>query len=384
MRPSGSTLREVVDPRWPADRSIVLRYRRALSVHEAVPEGLTAWLERTSLREGARVVELLRHRDAVVHLLDETSLMQTGSLKAIDGCVTIAHCKQAGWDAVVFESGGNTGSALTVYAAHAGLETHCFVPADNLALLDRATFAAPRAHLIAVEDAAAVKAAAAAFAQARGLPHVPRREWRHEASRIRGCFILEHMQAHGRYDWIVQSVSAAFGPLGIYATLDALGDGRVAPRFLGVQQAENCPLYRAWKSLPAVAEAVPHSTRHLLTRVMYDGTPLTYGTYDEVRSLLTAVRGDVVTIDRAAFAAFLAAPERGGAALRALGRHGIDLRLPLADPTGLMALAGTLQAIDDGTIAAGSTVLCCLTSGAARPDGAATPERRLHGMADRA
>jgi len=42
--------------------------------------------------------------------------------------------------------------------------------------------------------------------------------------------------------------------------------------------------------------------------------------------------------------------------------------------TGLVALVGTLKAIDAGVIAAGSHVLCSLTSGVSGADGRARPE----------
>jgi len=38
---------------------------------------------------------------------------------------------------VVFESGGNTGAALTEYGQKAGLETFLFIPEENVSLLDQ-------------------------------------------------------------------------------------------------------------------------------------------------------------------------------------------------------------------------------------------------------
>jgi hypothetical protein len=40
----------------------------------------------------------------------------------------------------------------------------------------------------------------------------------------------------------------------------------------------------------------------------------------------------------------------------------------------LISLAGTLKAIDNGYLAAGSRVLCCITSGMTEADGRAEPE----------
>ena len=58
-------------------------------------------------------------------------------LKSTDGCITIAKCKSKGYERIVFESGANTGTALTEYGVHAGLETYFFLPEENLLLLRR-------------------------------------------------------------------------------------------------------------------------------------------------------------------------------------------------------------------------------------------------------
>ena len=49
---------------------------------------------------------------------------------------------------------------------------------------------------------------------------------------------------------------------------------------------------------------------------------------------------------------------------------------------GLIALAGTMMAIDEGKISEGSKVLCALTSGISEADGKAEPEMRITTLAD--
>jgi hypothetical protein len=46
----------------------------------------------------------------------------------------------------------------------------------------------------------------------------------------------------------------------------------------------------------------------------------------------------------------------------------------VVEKTGLIALAGTVKGIANGTIARGSKVLCCLTSGTRAGDGKARPD----------
>ena len=381
---------QAIDRDCAATDSVVLRYRKACRVAAAMDADadprFDALLAETSIREGLRVVPLFRFRGVEVDILDATSRMHTRTLKSIDGCVTTAHCRQRGLERIVFESGGNTGSALTVYGGRAGLETFLFVPTDNLPLLHSPAFAHERAHVIAVDDPRHVKPAARAFAAQHGIARVPQLEWRYQASAFVGCFVLEHLLAGGGYDHIVQAISAAFAPIGIYRALEPCREllGGL-PRFLGVQQAANCPMVRAWRAAEALSVPELTSTAGLLAKVMYDGEPRTYGTADELRRILVATGGDLLTLDHAEFDEWLAVDVDGRPPLEHLtgrdvivGQRGGEI----VEKTGLMALAATLREIVAGRIAAGGRVLVCLTGGTALPDGLVQPDHHVHGGAD--
>jgi hypothetical protein len=381
-----SQVADWIDRDVPATRSIVLRYRHAFVFGEpSVDRQFKDLLAAASIREGARIVPLVRYKGVDIWLMDETSLMHTRTLKSIDGCVTTARCKLGGVDSVVLETGGNTGSALTAYGTRCGLDTYCFVPAENLSLLDSKAFASPRAHLVAVEDPGSVKPAARAFGEMHGLTHIPKVAWRYDASRFRGMLILEHGLEDGRFDWIAQSISAAFGPIGIYWTLRHFGSkaGRL-PRFLGVQQRVNCPMYRSWTGRRQTLRATTlTSTSGLLARTMYDVKPHTYGTYRELLGLLGDTKGELLTIDHAEFDQFLTTDLGGQSVRELLAALGIDIGQSVVEKTGLMALAGTLKLIDAGGVPRGKRILCCLTSGIPTGDGRATPEfiiRNLHSV----
>jgi|GEM_PF-4640591 len=78
----------------PAETSVVRRYPDS---HAAMLQGkdntsLLDWLRKTSLRGGVRTFPLLKHNDVEIHILDETSLMHTGTFKSIDGCLASARC----------------------------------------------------------------------------------------------------------------------------------------------------------------------------------------------------------------------------------------------------------------------------------------------------
>jgi threonine synthase len=387
MSASSQSFERAIDTRYDASASVVLRYRNALPLEDSISDSgrFRELLQRASIAEGVRVFPLLAYRGVQVDLLDESSLMHTRTLKSVDGCVTAAHCLSEQLERVVFESGGNTGAALAAYAQRLGIESFCVFPEENLSLLDSRFFGVERTHLIAVENPGLVREAAERFEKLCGVPRVPKVAWRIAASEFIGCFILEQLIGGGDYDHLVQSISAGFGPIGIYRTLERHRDGfKKLPRFIGVQQAPNSAMVQAWRAgSPDVAPARFRSTSDLLSRVMYDATPQRYGTFDALRKLLEVSGGHLTTVDHAEFNRYLSANGAYGDPLRILAGNGVEITQldgEIVEKTGLMALAGTLKQIDAGAIPAGSRVLCCLTGGTANPDGRAVPEIRIRDL----
>ncbi len=384
-----AALERCIDRSRGPDESIVCRYRNALRLDDR--DGRDLALKRlipeTSIREGARIVSLPAYRGVALHVLDETCWMATGSLKSIDGCLTASLCRADGIARIAFESGGNTGSALTRYGRNAGLETFFFCPCDNIDLLDGGLFDGPRAHLVGVENRARVKELAALFARTAGIRQFPEKSWRYAAGMFRGLFLAEHLPAAGPFGWISQAISAAFGPIGIYGVLDAFREEVGAlPRFLGIQQEANCPMFRAWN--PEGARRLgPAGGRggELLAKIMYDESPDTHRTWRDLRRLLLRTRGDLLTVNGAEFESRLAPPAEYGPLPDRLRSRGIAIATrsgQVVEKTGLLALAGTLKAIDEGIIRAGESVLCCLTGGAGEADGRARPELVIRDAGD--
>jgi hypothetical protein len=386
MSNSGAFLDAFIDPHCEAATSVVRRYRHAFRF-EATDRDDAAFkdlLLKTSLQEGARIFSLMSYKGVEIYVLDETSLMHTRTLKSIDGCVTIARCLQQGYTQAVFESGGNTGNALTAYGVRAGIETYLFIPEENVHLLNSRLFESPRAHLVSVADPGLVKSAAQLFEQAKGYAHIPKTPWRIEASRFRGLAIVEFMARQRKFDWLAQTISAGFGPIGIYWALRKFAKelGSV-PRFFGIQQAANCPLYRAWTTREQTVPPTPiDSTEKLLTKVMYDANPQTYGTCQALIDIVDSTQGALTTLAHAEFDDFLKAGFAGRGILDLLRDQGVAFPGEVVERTGLMALAGTLKAIDLGMIAKGATVLACLTSGMTDADGKAKPEYRVTNLAN--
>jgi threonine synthase len=381
-------LDKAIDPEYQTETSIVLRYRNAFQFGMTAEEDseYKKWLQRTSIREGARIFPLLTYQGVDIFILDETSCMHTKTLKSIDGCITTARCKLNGYERVVFESGGNTGTALSRYGTRAGLETFMLIPEENLSLLNSQIFGSKKAHLFSVGNPNLVKPAARLLGTQNGLRHIPEKKWRYEASMFRGVFLLEYLLKEKRFDWLSQTISAAFGPIGIYRVLNHFSQeiGNL-PRFLGIQQGANCPMFKAWKSKESIGPGEITSTSPLLSKVMYDIKPQTYGTYEDLRNILIATGGDLTTVNYQEFNDFLEMSFDGKNILERLKEHGIEITLKggeVIEKTGLISLAGASKEIARGTIARGSKILCALTSGISEADGKAEPELRLSALGE--
>jgi flavin reductase (DIM6/NTAB) family NADH-FMN oxidoreductase RutF/threonine synthase len=365
------------DPDYSAESSTPLRYwSGALSSH-LTREDLSA----TTQTEGMRILELGEYRDVRLFLLDETTRMKSGTYKSLDGCVTTAFCRKLGFTRVTFSSGANAGCALTHYGSRAGLETFFFCPAATLFKLNGKLFESPRTHLIAVEGSdRRVKEACRLFSELQDVPLIPKLEWRLAASGVRGFFIAEKMMErnHG-FHWLAQAICAGFGPIGLYTALQSLSANQVIarnwiPRFLGVQQEGLSPIADAWsEKLPELQQAARY-TNATIEPSLYNTHPSQ--TYPMLYNVLSNVGGDVMALSKSDFKSyvpdFLNLLGKTDIILTTVSKNGSSEYLENA---GLMAGAGALQAIAQGRIEAGSSVLCSLTGGSMPlPDKKAVPE----------
>ncbi len=359
-----------VDERYSAERSIVLRY-----APELFPDVDVA---ATSRQEGARILDLGEWRGVRLKLLDESSFMASGTYKSLDGCLSTALCQKEGIRRAVFSSGANAGSALSLYGATTGLESYFFCPANNLNKLDGAHFERPTAHLIAVEGSdRRVKQAAKLMAERLGAPVIPKMEWRMLSAGCRGLFLAEQILQHRqRFDWLVQSVCAGYGPLGIYNVFARLGlDKTAVPKFLAVQQGGLCPIVNAWEQHRDTLLPLTDTDWHEkpIEPALYNVHPDL--TYPELYRMLQTWGGGALAVNQSEFERF--APEFLGR-VEGAGVTLTRVNGQVAERAGLMAGAGALKAIAEGRIPQGATVLCALTGGAGGlPSKPAVPERRI-------
>jgi hypothetical protein len=343
-----------------AAQSVLLRYHGH--------NGLTldaSEIAAATIREEISVVQLMDYRGVPIYMLDETSGMASHTFESLVAAVTVAHCMKLGYRHICFSSGGNLGEALTLYARQAGIKTFSFNPQVNVSALDGRIFSKGLGHwLIGVRDAQKNREIALDFSHRaqKALGHdpmVPDFSWRSEALSVRGLFLLDYMLENNlEFEAITQTISAGFGPLAIYDTLfeaELAGQLKHVPRFIGVQQEANCFMYQKWK------KTVFPLTSELIVPTLFDHNPdHSFGTFPAFQRMLEESHGDMVTINWREFERYITPKTMGY--IREQGLFHTIRDGQYVARSGLMALAGTLKAIDQGLIRQGP-VLHCMCDG---------------------
>ena len=340
--------------------SIVIKYGKYNTL------GLTEEdIKNVSIREGERTFHLMNYKNCQIYILDETSLMASNTIKSIDGCISVAlfkrlQRKEKNRIIPIYCSGANTGNSLGRYFSNIGVESIFILPADNLDLVDLNSY--EKVKIITIKNPNKIKKFLKLFLdhyneknKDKVVMEFPNLDIRLNSSRFRGYYIKEILNKIN-FNWLVQTVSAGFGPLGIYKVLEDLEN---IPKFLAVQQQTNPYVY--YKIKGSKQEIKFDSTKDLLARVMYDSNPSTYSTVNNLIELIKK-RGGIVILAKEEFDYYL----NKFSLLGELRKNGVDISLnqdnDIKDKIGLMALIGALKAIDNGIIN-NEKGLICLTSG---------------------
>lgn len=353
-------LQSIVDPKYSAEQSILLRYQKS-GIGNVDEDAVKA----VSLKEGARILHVLDYKGVPVHVLDETTLTETNTFEAYVAAVTIAHCRQQNHRKIMFSSGGNLGSALAAYAHQAGIEAYSFHPSDNIPFLNGEILNQQGIHAVGVREAQKTREMVLKFRErmigALGYdPLVPSIEERLEAFQYRGFFVSEHMlQRQMQFESVAQTVSAGFGPLGMYRTLSDLVRRNILqalPKFLGIQQEANCYMFERWRGQKVAGDI------SLLAPTLFDKNPdKTFGTYAQMADLIRNTQGLFLTINHRAFERYISPDVRCALAMQGI-QHATSSEGQILAKSGLLGFAGTLKAIDEGFVQQGPS-LVCMTDG---------------------
>ncbi|MER7847334.1 pyridoxal-phosphate dependent enzyme [Kitasatospora sp. NPDC096077] len=332
-----------------------------------------ALLRRAALREGGRIVQLPPQREVLIDVLDLSTTNTTGTFKAWLVCLAVAQCLRREQPLVLAQSSGNTANALAAYAVHTGLRAVLLHPPASRRRIapDLADSGAVRFVEVDAPEQR-IKAVLAECTAALHLPAAPTPADQDEANKLRAFLLRDAGRELGRrWDWHVQALSSGYGPIGYYQGLRELrrepGGAVALPRFLGVQQEAVAPFVHALGLDDDRAARAPEDHGRAPEPELLEPTlfrrSLTEELVARMRRLCAESRG---TVRALANSRYLQLEPRAVTLLR-------DAGVPVApgadgvphERAGLYALAGALDAIEQGLIRPGERVLAVYTGGAA-------------------
>lgn len=339
------------------ESSVVLRY--AAHVRDLSPSVIAS----CSIAEGARIVELPGYRDVAIDVLDLSTLSATGTFKDWVACLTVAACQQREVPLFFSESSGNTGNALSMYAAQAGVRCVILYPAACRGKIRDYPATLPNVRLIEVSaPEAVIKSRLAEISGRAGIPWLPVMDGQLESNKLRAYFLRDAARELGReWEWHAQALSSGYGVFGFYRGVAEIQaqhglDEMRPPRLFGVQQEAVSPYARALAGLPATGGGA------MVEPTLFRAAP-PEAFVREIRRICAQTAGTVLGMTNGEFFAC----EPAAIALLEAGGVGVEMDPRTGSPrerAGLYALTGVMHAVDHGTIEPGSRVLVVFTGGA--------------------
>lgn len=329
-------------------------------------------LAAASIREVGRVLPLAVVDGVHLDLLDLSSGSTTWTFKDWLACVAVARAWQRGDDVVAFQSSGNTGTALSVYAARLGILPVFLYPQGSRYKLDARLLDRTEALLIEVgRSEPEIKRLLGVLGQALNIPLTPDLETQLEANKLRAYLLLEHWRRTGVWHhWHAQALSSAFGPLGLFRGIQELQpvlerDGLLPPRLYGVQQEAVCPFALRFQGSPARRPAAGRAAVVEPTLFRTRPGPDLLRRMDR---LMATCQGSITALPNADYERLR--PAAMGLLQEAGLTFGLSIRegrrVP-AEQAGILALCGVLAGIEKRVFHRGERVLVAITGGC-RPD----------------
>jgi threonine synthase len=320
-----------------ADRQSLWRYGRALPFREpgtverllGLGEGLTSIVEEDI--DGTAVHVKLEYASP------------TGSFKDRGAVTLVAAAVAVGATEIVVDSSGNAGTAISAYAARAGLRCSVFVPGGTSPKKLR-QMGAHGAEVVEVpasrEDTAAAAIKAVTDRAAFYASHVYS-PFFFEGTKTYGLEVWEQL---GTPDWLVLPVGNGTLVLGValaYRELLAAGLAARLPRLLLVQAERSAPIADAFTT--GSDHVAPVSNDGTIAEGIAIGAP---ARGDQLLEIVRAHGGTVVAVSEEAIA---------NAAWRLAGR-GLYV-----EPTAAAPLAGLLDALAGGVVERAASVVVPLS-----------------------
>ena len=368
----------------PAGKPLLVRYdleaardgmsRAALAGR---PADMWRWHEILPVRDAADIVSLGESETPLIGLprlaaragadsgaliVKDEGRLPTGSFKARGLCLAVNLAKLHGVSAMAIPTNGNAGAAMAAYCVRAGIEAHCFCPADTpRANLDEIALLGARLEVVdgRIDDCG--KLVAAGEREGRWFNCATLREpYRIEGKKTMGLELAEQL-GWELPDAIFYPTGGGTGLIGMwkaFAEMEALGwIGSRRPRMYAVQSEGCAPMVRAFE------EGAAHAARWENAKTVAHGinVPQALGDFLILRAVRESGGAALAVSETAIVEAWRDAAARDG---------------QLLCPEGAATLAGLRLARERGIVASGERVVLFNCAAAAKyplPPAAALP-----------
>ena len=341
--------------------SIFLHY-----ASKVLPHIRREFLLKATLEEQEHIIDAGYYRDTKIklYLYDMTTKNPSGTFKDFLGCLTFAYCLQNGIDCICAQSSGNTAMSLIHYARkNPSIKLIQFYLKENSYKIN-SKFVPDNVILIEINSSEAeMKRILKRFSDLTNIPIMPNFNIQIEANQIRAYIVNDYSNQNKiPFNWYVQSLSSAFGPLGLYHGFKSINSPLLIPKLLGIQQQARCPYARAlgFYNEP-IDENIP-----LLEPTLFRSEP--GDLVDKVKHILDTFGGKLKVLTNENFYQYI------DEAISILSKNNIHITKMIdgniLEKAGIIALAATLHEINQnnlGSFSGDENILIGITGGTACP-----------------
>lgn len=218
--------------------SMILKYSFRIS-----PPIDLKYLLSLSMGEHEQIIDAGYYQHAHLYLYDMTTMNPTQTFKDYIGCLTLAYCLQNNINCFCVQSSGNTAMSIIHYGRQTPqIKIIVFYMDKNAYKID-ADDLPTNVTLVQVNSTEKkMRQIVKRFSDLTNIPILPNDVIQLNANKLRANYLNDNYIKKGvHFDWIVQSLSGAYGPIGLYHGFSEIESAMKVPKLLGVQQEAVCP-----------------------------------------------------------------------------------------------------------------------------------------------
>lgn len=326
------------------------------------------FLLETTLQENERIIDAGYYLDTNIklYLYDMTTLSPSSTFKDFLGCLTYAYCLQNKIDCICAQSSGNTAMSLIHYARkNPSIKLIQFYITRNAHKINPA-FVPFNVILVEVNSTETeMKRILKRFSDVTGIPVMPTLKIQIDANKTRAYFLKDYcIQNRIPFHWYAQSLSSAYGPIGLYHGFQDIGGTVSLPKLLGVQQQAVCPFARKlgfWHGSNEKDEGV-----EIIEPTLFRTEPGEL--VDKVKNILDTWGGKIKVVTNQTFNQYL------DEAITLLAKNNIYITKTITgnvyEKSGILALTAILHEINSdnhGVFSPNENILIGITGGTGCP-----------------